>query len=213
MQRKCAPPRRTDAVDVIDAAAPQHRPDMNDGDTERADTIMERIDRRHDVAGARRRTRAIRGGVEMAAMHVDRDHSGLLRIEIIFKPLLDLARLPIDMNLHRSLPVLTAPYRRSSRTCGCPSAPGSWLPRRSLAPTHIITAMVARYGVISIRYCGTRMPAAATCGIRASMQPNSRAPASAGHGAQRATTTGATATQPRPPVMPVTHSLTLTTEM
>src|ERR1700716_679728 len=108
MQRKCAPPRRTDAVDVIDATAPQHRSDMNDGDAERADTIMERIDRRHDVASARRRTRAIRRGVEMAAMHVDRDDSGLLRVEIVLKFVLDLARPSIDIDLHRSLPVLLA---------------------------------------------------------------------------------------------------------
>jgi hypothetical protein len=51
------------------------------------------------------------------------------------------------------------------------------------------------------------------CGMIVSMQPNRNAPPSAGHGAQRANTTRATAIQPRPAVIPVIQSLMLTTEI
>src|SRR5947207_2378934 len=114
---------------------------MDDRNAQAADALVEGVDRRHHVAGAGRRARAVRRIIEMAPVHVDRHHGGFGGIEIVLKALLGVAWLAIDVNLHRSLLRL---YRRSSRTCGCPSAPGSWLPRRSLAPTKIITPMVAR---------------------------------------------------------------------
>ena len=46
-------------------------------------------------------------------------------------------------------------YRRSSRTCGCPSAAGSLERPNFDNPAQIMTAMVARYGVISRKYCGS----------------------------------------------------------
>jgi hypothetical protein len=75
---------------------------------------VEGIDRRDDVAGARRRTRTIRRVVEMAAMHVDRDDRGLCRIEIILEAVPGILRLAIDINAHLVLRIfLASPPARS----------------------------------------------------------------------------------------------------
>src|SRR5262249_57773418 len=150
IQRKSAPPRRADAVDVVGAALAQDRSDMDDGDAHGAETVVEGIDWRHDFARARRRARTIVGGIEMAAVHVDRHDSRAGWIEMVVESEFNVHWLAVDIDAHSHdsqgamvivVPLVHAAGRghqacrsRRARSPRPKSSPRWWRGRGSSAP-------------------------------------------------------------------------------
>src|SRR4051812_9219702 len=119
MQRKRAPPCRGNAVEIVGAAFAQHRAHVDNRDAECARLVVECVDGLDDGTRARCGTRTIGRLIEMTAVQVDGNDGGLRRIEIILEAAFGVVLLAVDVDAHG--------YLRSSRTCGCPSAPGSRL--------------------------------------------------------------------------------------
>ena len=178
IERKGAPPRGADAFEIVLAAAPQDRADMDDRYAERAGAVMKRVDRGHDLARPRRRTGAFRRRIEMAAMHVDRHDRRRLRVEIILELTAGVLWLAVDKDAHVVASPTAVNGALREHEVG-PARRARWCRDAASRRPTSSRRWSRDKASSSSRYCGTRMPAAAMCGITASMQPNNSAPASA----------------------------------